>query len=375
VIRFTRRGVNASLQVDDNKVVRISPMGQMSVFNSQARIQVGGKWNHLLGRVEKPFQGVIAGLVLNKKRTLDLVSGRKSGTEMMGEVRVLRAVPYDYREKNPDLFEKMQRTETSDAPEPGVNDDIIIRLGPKCDSARSAVSAECFRYSGAGDELISPVYIAPTLPPYVERTWPEDEDDECLGDDEDCLDGSGSFGENHQVSKAPPRPHFSPPNVREPTTPRIDLEEEDRMWTDDYNDYMATPDQHPTYHTIPQVPRSPSGKSYENYDPKYNIYENPEDYEEEGAPTLRVNPPAVNNSSTLLIIGIILVVILAIILLIIIVIKIRAKDSAVLKVEESKSFSAETEAIAPSSGFTATRNVKPTITTGTGSKPVKEWYV
>ena len=28
--------------------------------------QVGGKWNHLLGRVEKPFQGVIAGLVLNK---------------------------------------------------------------------------------------------------------------------------------------------------------------------------------------------------------------------------------------------------------------------------------------------------------------------
>ena len=28
----------------------------------------------------------------------------------------------------------------------GVNDDIIIRLGPKCDSARSAVSAECFRF-------------------------------------------------------------------------------------------------------------------------------------------------------------------------------------------------------------------------------------
>ena len=24
-------------------------------------------------------------------------------------------------------------------------------------------------------------------------------------------------------------------------------------WTDDYNDYLATPDQHPTYHTIPQV--------------------------------------------------------------------------------------------------------------------------
>ena len=52
---------------------------------------------------------------------------------------------FSTREKNPDLFEKMQQTQTSDAPEPGVNDDIIVRLGPKCDSARSAVSAECFR--------------------------------------------------------------------------------------------------------------------------------------------------------------------------------------------------------------------------------------
>ena len=72
----------------------------------------------------------------------------------MGDVRVLRAVPYDYRETNLDLFERMQRTQTSDAPSPGINDDIIVRLGPKCSEARSAVSAECFRYSGTGDELI-----------------------------------------------------------------------------------------------------------------------------------------------------------------------------------------------------------------------------
>ena len=40
-----------------------------------------------------------------------------------------------------------------------------------------------------------------------------EQDDECLGDDEDCLEGSGGFGENHQVSKAPPRPHFSNPSL------------------------------------------------------------------------------------------------------------------------------------------------------------------
>ena len=39
----------------------------------------------------------------------------------------------------------------------------------------SILCMNLFRYSGAGDELISPVYIAPTLPPFVERTWPEEE--------------------------------------------------------------------------------------------------------------------------------------------------------------------------------------------------------
>ena len=45
---------------------------------------------------------------------------------------------------------------------------IIARVGHKCGQRAGSqyVSAECFRYSGEGDELISPVYNAPTLPPY-----------------------------------------------------------------------------------------------------------------------------------------------------------------------------------------------------------------
>ena len=140
----------------------------MSVFNSQSRLQIGGKWNQLLGRVEKPFMGVMAGMVFNKIRPLDLVRDRKAGTEMMGNVKILDMIPYDYREQNLDMFEKMQRTQTSDTPSPGINDDIIVRLGQKCQSGRS-ISAECFKYSGDGDELITPVYIAPTLPPYKDR--------------------------------------------------------------------------------------------------------------------------------------------------------------------------------------------------------------
>ena len=39
-----------------------------SVFRGQTRLQIGGKWHELLGRVERPYRGVMAGLVYNKLR-------------------------------------------------------------------------------------------------------------------------------------------------------------------------------------------------------------------------------------------------------------------------------------------------------------------
>lgn len=50
------------------------PGHQLSVFNSQAQIQVGGKWNRAKQKVERPFVGVMAGLVLNGLRLLDLAA-------------------------------------------------------------------------------------------------------------------------------------------------------------------------------------------------------------------------------------------------------------------------------------------------------------
>ena len=135
---------------------------------SQSRLQIGGKWNQHLGKVEKPYLGVMAGLVFNKMRPLDMVKEREPGSEMMGHVRLLDTIPYDYRNKHLELFERMQQTQTSDSP--GLSDDIIVRVGHKCGASHSGgqryVSAECFRYSGDGTEIISPVYTAPTLPPF-----------------------------------------------------------------------------------------------------------------------------------------------------------------------------------------------------------------
>ena len=136
----------------------------MSVFNSQARIQIGGKWHQVMGRVERPYLGVLAGLVYNEVRVLDDVRDRRPGTEIMGHVNLLDSIPYNYRQLNTGEFdERMQNTETSNSP--GVEDDIIVRVGQKCGgSDQRYLGAECFKYSGDGDELITPVYLAPTVP-------------------------------------------------------------------------------------------------------------------------------------------------------------------------------------------------------------------
>ena len=187
----------------------MTPVGrQMSVFNSQSRLQLGGVWHQVLGRVERPYLGLMAGLVSNKVRVLDQVRDRRPGTDIMGHVNILDSVPYNYRKLNMDKFERMQRTETSNSP--GVDDDIIVRVGQKCHSAGSRhVSAECFKYAGAGDELITPVYVAPTLPHHRqqqtsterEEVWPV-----SCQDDEDCphspMEGSGAW-ERVSSSAAP----------------------------------------------------------------------------------------------------------------------------------------------------------------------------
>ena len=177
----------------------VTPVGrQMAVFNSQSRIQIGGKWHQVMGRVERPYLGVLAGLVFNKIRVLDEVKDRKPGTDIMGHVNLLDNIPYNYRQLNMEKFERMQRTETSNSP--GVEDDIIVRVGQKCgDSGSRYVSAECFKYGGDGDELITPVYLAPTVPHYrpvtttVRPTRKKESWSVSCQDDEDCPEGSGSW--------------------------------------------------------------------------------------------------------------------------------------------------------------------------------------
>jgi len=64
---------------------------QLTVFNSQSTIQVGGRWNRSKGRVERPFLGVIAGLVVNGARILELAAAKDGKVVTRGDVQLLTA--------------------------------------------------------------------------------------------------------------------------------------------------------------------------------------------------------------------------------------------------------------------------------------------
>ncbi|GAB0092873.1 neurexin-1 [Sergentomyia squamirostris] len=192
VIRFSRSGVNATLQLDDYNVQVLYPQGHhATTFNSMANIQVGGKMNRNgRSRIERPFAGVIAGLSINRLRVLDLAAERDPHVTIRGDVQLVTGV----LDRN-DL-QRMQQTPPSGYP--GVMDDLIFSgAGSGC---RGDDEDECTPpfESGSGDDLITPVYVPPTKQPSSTKGAKTGKTDgtspERTCDDEDCIHGSG-FGE------------------------------------------------------------------------------------------------------------------------------------------------------------------------------------
>jgi leucine-rich repeat transmembrane neuronal protein 1/2 len=78
---------------------------QLSVFNSEAQVQIGGKWNHAKQRVERPFSGVMAGLVFNGLRLLDLASEKDGRTSVRGDVQLMTGI----RDRQHEPLQRMQQ--------------------------------------------------------------------------------------------------------------------------------------------------------------------------------------------------------------------------------------------------------------------------
>ncbi|XP_072436989.1 neurexin 1a isoform X21 [Chiloscyllium punctatum] len=84
IVRFTRSGGNATLQVDNWPVIERYPSGrQLTIFNSQATIKIGGKDK------DRPFQGQLTGLYYNGLKVLNMAAESDPNIKIEGSVRLV----------------------------------------------------------------------------------------------------------------------------------------------------------------------------------------------------------------------------------------------------------------------------------------------
>ncbi|XP_072364209.1 neurexin 1a isoform X18 [Scyliorhinus torazame] len=84
IVRFTRSGGNATLQVDNWPVIERYPSGrQLTIFNSQATIKIGGKDK------ARPFQGQLTGLYYNGLKVLNMAAESDPNIRIEGNVRLV----------------------------------------------------------------------------------------------------------------------------------------------------------------------------------------------------------------------------------------------------------------------------------------------
>ncbi|XP_073466265.1 neurexin 3 isoform X12 [Aquarana catesbeiana] len=88
VVKYTRNGGNATLQVDNRTVNEYYPGGRpLTIFNTQATIAIGGKDR---GR---PFQGQLSGIYYNGLKVLNMAVEHNPNINISGSVRLVGEVP------------------------------------------------------------------------------------------------------------------------------------------------------------------------------------------------------------------------------------------------------------------------------------------
>uniref|UniRef100_A0A8C2IC10 Neurexin 3a n=1 Tax=Cyprinus carpio TaxID=7962 RepID=A0A8C2IC10_CYPCA len=88
VVRFTRNGGNATLQVDNWAINEHFPSGRkLTIFNTQATITIGGS-DH-----KRPFQGQLSGLYYNGLKVLNMAAQGNPNIKINGSVRLVGEVP------------------------------------------------------------------------------------------------------------------------------------------------------------------------------------------------------------------------------------------------------------------------------------------
>ncbi|KAG9344468.1 hypothetical protein JZ751_011138 [Albula glossodonta] len=105
IVRFTRSGGNATLQVDDLPVIERYPTGrQLTIFNSQTTIKIGGRDR------SRPFQGQLSGLYYNGLKVFNMAVEGDSNIKIEGSVRLVGESPSSI---TPQSSATANRSETS----------------------------------------------------------------------------------------------------------------------------------------------------------------------------------------------------------------------------------------------------------------------
>ncbi|XP_049456991.1 neurexin-1a isoform X9 [Epinephelus fuscoguttatus] len=107
IVKFTRSGGNATLQVDDLPVIERYPTGrQLTIFNSQTTIQIGG-WERDRSR---SFQGQLSGLYYNGLKVFNMAAEGDPNIKIQGSVRLVGESPSSI---TPQSSTTANRSETS----------------------------------------------------------------------------------------------------------------------------------------------------------------------------------------------------------------------------------------------------------------------
>ncbi|XP_075933194.1 neurexin-1a-beta isoform X6 [Anarhichas minor] len=107
IVKFTRSGGNATLQVDDLPVIERYPTGrQLTIFNSQTTIQIGG-WERDRSR---SFQGQLSGLYYNGLKVFNMAAEGDPNIKIQASVRLVGDSPSSI---TPQSSTTANRSETS----------------------------------------------------------------------------------------------------------------------------------------------------------------------------------------------------------------------------------------------------------------------
>ncbi|XP_033360206.1 neurexin-3-like isoform X1 [Bombus vosnesenskii] len=399
VVRFTRTGPNSTLQVDDYNLQSNHPSGrQLTVFNSQSTIQVGGRWNRNKGRVERSFLGIIAGLVVNGARILELAAAKDGRIITRGDVQLLppgslldRAAP----------LQRMQQTPASGFP--GVMDDLIFSgAGSGC--AADDEDEECtpIYEPGSGKyDIITPVYVAPTRSPTTFRPKHHKEDLQrpSCDDEEDCEEGSGEpvTTEEIFVTSATDSSSVAYTTGREYTTSHISTQTSPGspststrdIVTDSVQYNVSTTDLETSHVSSVVTQRSSTVTTQttttEMTDPPPPppppIYPPMPTPPKNNNNNKRITSEAAENAA--LIIGIIAAALIAIVLIILIILKFKNRPETSYKVDETKTFCQDPNAALLGAAGSGQPFNGPMKNGANGSKAnkkrelidIKEWYV